>query len=69
MGVALKIEDMNVSMKGRGLSALNDWRSPAYVTREKSVIFTRGSTYMIFELHFTNTYADELFTIESVICI
>ncbi len=40
MGVVLKIEDMNVSLQGQGLSGLNDWRSPAYVTREKSVIFT-----------------------------
>lgn len=33
----------SIVKKERGLNRLNDWRNPAYVTREKSVVFTRST--------------------------
>lgn len=39
-----------------GLSGLNDHRSPAYITRRKTAIFTRRSSYsMIFWLNITRS--------------
>jgi len=35
-----------------GLTGLNDWRSPAYITREKHVVFTGRFSYDIVIKHF-----------------
>lgn len=50
-----KVKQMNISLQGRSLSRLNDWRSTAYVTREKSVIFTRRSSYNILQIKTNQT--------------
>ncbi len=40
VGATLKVQ-INMSLKRWSLSWLNDWESPAYVTRETSVFITR----------------------------
>lgn len=42
MGVAY-----NTGLQGCSLRGLNDWKSPLCVNREKSVIFSRQSSYDI----------------------
>ncbi len=40
------------TVEGQALGRLNEWRIPAYVSREKSVVFTERSSYDILTKHY-----------------